>query len=123
MLRGSDSEAHVSNTAFARVSFRRGDGLRVGINPVNPCRERRDAERQAAVAAPEVQDALPAHERRAAPLCELVFGTRPESRSYRGDMLSDVAFRVRYDTAHGAFSIKVVGRNPLPPKGHELSIF
>ena len=80
MLRRGGGKAHVSNTGFARVAFRGSNGLRIGINPFNPRGERRDAERQAAVAAPEVQNTLPAHKRRAAPLPELVVRTRSESR-------------------------------------------
>src|SRR2546428_9394478 len=101
-LRRAGGEAHVSNSRLARVSFRGADGLRVGINSINPCGERRDPERQAAVAAPEVQDALPAHERRAAPLPELVVRTRAESRRQRRDVLAEVADRVGCDiAAHG----------------------
>ena len=99
MLRRAGGEAHVPNSGPSRFPFRGSNGLRVGIHPVNPCGERRDAQRQPAVAAPEVQNALPAHERRAAPLPELVLRTRPESRRHSGDVPANVADRVRCDTA------------------------
>ena len=75
----ADSEARVSNPGPARVRFRRSHSLRVGINSLDPCGESRDPERQAAIAAPEVEDALPAHEPRAAPLSELIVRARAES--------------------------------------------
>jgi hypothetical protein len=61
VLSCAGAEANVSNTGLARVSLRGSDGLRVGINPFNACSKRRDSEGQTAVAAPEVQDPLPAH--------------------------------------------------------------
>src|SRR4030088_2211470 len=110
MLRRAGGKAHVSNTGFARVAFRGSNGLRVGINPFNTCGELRDSQRQAAVAAPEVQNALPAHKRRAAPLPELVVRTRSESRRRRGKVPACVAERVRYHTAHRHVSLNLVGR-------------
>ena len=106
MLRCAGDEAHVSNTGLARFPLRGGNGFRVGIDPVNTCGERRDAERQAAVAAPEVQHALPAHEGPAAPLPELLVRMRPESRRQRGDMSANVADRVRCDPAQKYVQLK-----------------
>ena len=106
MLRRARGEAHVSNTRLARVPFRGSNGLGVGINSLNPCGERRDPERQAAIAAPEIQDALPAHERRAAPLPELVVRTRAESRRQCGDVPAEAADGVLRDTAHRYVQIK-----------------
>ena len=100
MLRRARGEAHVSNTSLARVPFRGSDGLGVWINPVNPLGERRDPERQAAVAAPQVEDALPAHERGAAPRPQLVVRSGPERRGQRRDVPAKVADRVRSDAAH-----------------------
>ncbi len=88
-------EAHVSNTGLARVPFRGSNHIWVGINPVNTCRETRDAKRQAAIAAPKVQNTLPAHEAYAAPLPELVLGPRPENPGDGGDEFAGVADRVR----------------------------
>ena len=106
MLRGTGGKTHVSNASPARVPFCSGNGLRVGINPVNPCSERRDAECEAAVAAPEVQDALPAHEGWAAPLPELVQSAGPEGRRQRRDVSAEIADRVRRDSAHGCVQLK-----------------
>ena len=106
MLRRAGDEAHVSNTSLARFPLRGGNGFPVGINPVNTCGERRDAERQAAVAAPEVQHALPAHERQAAPFRELLVRVRPESRRQHGDVPADVADRVRCDPAQKYVQLK-----------------
>src|SRR5207244_1137542 len=66
----------------------------------------RESERQAAIAAPEVQDALPADERRAAPLPELVERMRAESRRQRGDVPAEVADGVVWDTAHMPVELK-----------------
>jgi hypothetical protein len=60
-----------------RISFRRSNSLRVRINPVNLRGERRDAERQPTIPAPEVQHALPTNEPRAAPFSELDMRMRP----------------------------------------------
>src|SRR2546425_8177531 len=106
MLRRAGGEAHVSNTRLARVAFRGSDGLRVGINSINACGERRDPESQAAIAAPEVQDALPPHERRAAPLPELVVRTRAESRRQCGDVPAEVADGVLCDAAHSYVELR-----------------
>src|SRR5229473_1901244 len=89
VLRRAGGEAHVSNSGLARVPFRDSNRVRVGINSIDPCGERRYAERQAPIAAPEVQDALPAHEGLPAPLPELVLRTRPESRRQCGNMLAE----------------------------------
>ena len=101
MLRGTGGKAHVSNTGPARITFRGSNYLRVGINPVNPCSERRDAKCEAAVAAPKVQNALPAHECRATPLPELIVRTRPQSRRHSRKILADLADGARCDSAHG----------------------
>jgi len=110
VLRRAGGEAHVWNTGLARIPFRGGYGLRVGINSLNPYGERCEPERQAAIAAPEVQDALPAHERRTAPLSELVFRTRTESRRQRGNVPAEVADGVLCDIAHRYGSLNLVGR-------------
>src|SRR4029077_6203593 len=99
-LRRAGGEAHVSKTSPARVLFRCGDGFWVGINPINSFCQRSYADRQAAVATPEVQDALPAHERRSAPLPELVVRTRPESGRISGNVPADVVERARCDSPH-----------------------
>src|SRR2546430_5939328 len=106
VLRRAHREAHVSNTGLASIPFRGGDGLGVGINSLHPCGEWRNPERQAAIAAPEVQDALPAHEGRAAPLFELVARMRAESRRQRGDVPAEVADGVLCDTAHAYVELK-----------------
>src|SRR5438309_10690886 len=100
MLRRAGGEAHVSDTRLARVPFRGGNGRGVGINSLNPCGEPRDPERQAAIAAPEVKDALPADEPRAAPFPELVVRMRAESRGQRRDVPDEVADGVHSDAAH-----------------------
>jgi len=106
MLSRAGGEADVSNTGLARVPFRGSNGLGVRINSLNPCDERCDPERQAAIAAPEVQDPLPAHERRAAPLSELVVRTRAESRRQRGDVPAEVTDGVLCDIAHSHVELK-----------------
>jgi hypothetical protein len=106
LLRGTGGKAHVSNTGCARIPFRGSNGLHVWINPVNPCSELRDAECEASITAPEVQNALPAHQLRAAPLPELVVRTRPQSRRQGGDVPAHIADRVRCDTAHGYVQTK-----------------
>jgi hypothetical protein len=100
MLRCTGGKAHVSNTGPARVTFCGSNYLRVGINPVNPYSERRDAKCEAAVAAPKVQNALPPYECRATPLPELAVRTRPQSRGHRRKIFADVAYRVRCHSAH-----------------------
>jgi hypothetical protein len=106
MLRGTGGKTHVSNTGSARVPFCGGNGLRVGINPVNPCSERCHAECEAAVTAPDVQDALPAHEGWAAPLPELVRSAGPEGRRQRRDVPAEIADRARCEIAHGCVQLK-----------------
>src|SRR5438309_10282113 len=106
VLRRAGGEAHVSNTGLARVPFRGSNGLRIGINSLNSYGERCDPESQAAIAAPEVQDPLPAHERRAAPLSELVVRTWTESRRQRGDVSAEVADGHLCYTAHRYVQIK-----------------
>src|SRR4029077_7182220 len=100
MLSRAGGEAHVSNTSLARILFRGSNGLGVRVNPVNPPGEGRDAERQAGVAAPEVEDAPTPAEQGAAPRPELVERTGSESCGSRGDVPAKVADRVRFDTAH-----------------------
>src|SRR5258706_15739076 len=70
-LRRPDAEAHVSSAGFPGGLLRGCDCLFVRIKPLHARRERCDAEGEAAVAAPEVQHALPEHQLRAAPFGEL----------------------------------------------------
>src|SRR5256885_8495191 len=81
MLCRAGGESHVSNTGLARIPFRRLNGRRVGIDAVDSLGQRRDPERQTPITAPEVQDPLPAHQPRAAPLFEL--GPRMRAKSRR----------------------------------------
>src|SRR6185503_18596221 len=62
-----------------------------GIEPVDGLRERRHAEREAAVAAAEIEDALAAHQTRPAPAGQLAQRVRPQRRRQRGHVLADVA--------------------------------
>ena len=106
MLGRAGGEVHVSNTGLARVPFGASNCLRVGINSLNPCGEPRDPERQAAIAAPEVKDPLPADEPRAAPLPELVVRMRAESRRQRRDVPAEVADGVLCDAAHSYVELR-----------------
>src|SRR5487761_699645 len=90
-LRRADAEAHVSSTGFTSGFLRGRDSLLVRIKPLYARRERCNAEGEAAVAAPEVQHALPEHERRAAPLGELIDWAGSEGRGKCGDVPANVA--------------------------------
>ena len=99
-LRRADAEAHVSSTGFPGGLLRGCDYLFVRIKPLHARRERCDAEGEAAIAAPEVQHALPEHERRAAPLAELIDWAGPEGRGKCGDVPANVANWVGRIDAH-----------------------
>jgi hypothetical protein len=100
LLRRPDAEAHVSSTGFPGGLPRGCDSLFVRIKPLHVRRERCDAEGEAAVAAPEVQHALPEHKRRAAPFGELIAWAGSESRGKCGDVPADVADRAGRIDAH-----------------------
>jgi len=99
-LRRAYAEAHVSSTGFPGGLLRGCDYLFVRIKPLHARRERCDAEGEAAIAAPEVQHALPAHERRAAPLGELIDWAGSEGRGKCGDVPANVANRAGRIDAH-----------------------
>ena len=80
MLGRASSEAHVPDAGLPGVLLRGCDRLTVGINPIYLFRKSRDAEGQAAVATPEVEDTFAAHKRRPTPRCELNVWPRPQSR-------------------------------------------
>lgn len=90
-LRRPDAEAHVSCTGFPGGLLRGCDSLFVRIKPLHTRRELCNAQGEAAVAAPEVQHALPEHERRAAPFGELIAGAGSESRGKCRDVPANVA--------------------------------
>jgi hypothetical protein len=116
MLRRAGDEAHVSNTGPTRVPFRGRNGLRVGIDTVNPGGKGRDAQREAAIAAPEVQDSLPAYKPGSTPLPELVERTRPEGRRKCGNVPANIANRVRRDSAHRC-RLNLVGASEIRASG------
>src|SRR5215472_12509103 len=74
LLSRTDAKANVSYTGLAGVLPRRCDRLWIRIDAVHSRRERRDPKREAAVATPEIEDALPSDETFAAPLAELAQG-------------------------------------------------
>src|ERR1700716_1647491 len=90
-LRRPDAEVHVSCAGFPGGLLRGCDSLFVRIEPLHVRRERCNAEGEAAVAAPEVEHALPEHERRTAPCGELIAWAGSESRGKCGDMPANVA--------------------------------
>src|ERR1700687_476810 len=90
-LRRADAEAHVSSTGFPGGLLRGCDSLFVRIKPLHVRRERCDAEGEAAIAAPEIQHALPEHERRAAPFGELIAWVGSECRGKCGHVPANVA--------------------------------
>src|ERR1700674_1548221 len=99
-LRRTDAEAHVSSTGFPGGLFRGCDSHFVRIQPLHARREQWDAEGEAAVAAPEVQHALPEHKRRAAPFGELIDWAGSEGRRKCGDVPANVADRAGRIDAH-----------------------
>ena len=104
-LRRADAEAHVSSTGFPGGPLRGCDCLRVRIKTLHARRERCDAEGESAVAAPEVQHALPEHERRAAPLGELIDWAGSEGRGKSWDMPANLANRAGRIDAHAQRSL------------------
>src|ERR1700682_3594 len=95
-----DAAAHVSCPGFPGGLLRGCDSLFVRIKPLHVCRERCNAQSEAAVAAPEVQHALPEHERRAAPFGELIAWAGSESRGICGDVPANVADKAGRIDAH-----------------------
>src|SRR4030081_2869187 len=89
--RRPDAEAHVLCTGFPGGLLRGCDSLFVRIKPLHVRRERCNAQGEAAVAAPEVEHALPEHERRTAPFGELITGAGSESRGKCWDVPANVA--------------------------------
>ncbi len=110
-LRRSGGEAHVSDAGFARVPSGSGDGFRVGVDAIHSCGRPRDPKGETAVATPDVQDALVAHEPVAAPVLQLDLWKRPESRSRGRDVIADIDAGMSRATAHGGCSLQLVGRD------------
>src|SRR3979409_593845 len=90
-LRRPDAEAHVSSTGSPGGLLRGCDSLFVPIKPLDVRRDRRNAQGEAAIAAPEVQHALPEHELRAAPFSKLIAWSGSESRGECGDVPANFA--------------------------------
>src|SRR6266576_1932568 len=113
MLCRADGEARVSNTGLTRVLLRGSNSLDIRIEPVDAHGDRRHTERETAIATPEVQDALPAHEPLAAPLAELVDGARSKRRGERGDVLPEVSDQARRTSAHVRAQLTSAFRNDV----------
>ena len=96
LLRGSDTKVDIPDPGLASIFPRGLDGVGVRVEPIDPESQRRQAKREAAVTAAEVEHALAARDARASPMTELDQRIRPERRRVRGDVSADDADRVAH---------------------------
>lgn len=112
-LSSADTEAHVSSTDFPGGLLGGCDSLLIRINAFHAGRERSDTEGEAAVAAPQVQYALPEHECGAAPLGELIDRSGPEGRRECRNVPANVADWAGCTEAHAKTQLNRAGQ-PAP---------
>lgn len=107
MLGGPDGEANVAQAGPTSALLRLRDRCAVRIQAFDARGQPGDSDREATIAAPEVEHPLAADEPFAAPIPELIQGSGAESRRDRRDVPSNVANQSRITFAQAAEQLSV----------------